>query len=726
MSFLHYDSREANSLKQGRIEKAFTKMSLKLEKSQILNEMVQSFVALIPVFLIGAFTLVLQNFPIPSVAGFINNAWGGLINKGLGYIYDATYGVVAVYVLVLLSFKYSISLTKGFSSINVLNTMTVLASYFVLIGGERLIDSNGNELKVFFLNCTSERNIFLAVVVAVVATRINVSLHKYLNFQHSGQNVSTDFTRTVRGMMPMVITVAAFLLLAMSVSAFTTYNHLGDLLISIANVPFRKMGKSLFSGICVIILQTVAWFFGIHGNNMFQDLTSVIFPDGAGEVFSKTFLDTYAIIGGTGATVGLIILGIVYFRKREFKHLMYASIVPGVFNINESIIFGLPLVLNPVFIIAFVFTPVINFVIAYFATTSGLVPMVVNDVNWTTPPVISGYQATGSWKGALLQTILILVSVLMYLPFVRMFRNIQKRLLEEKIDEITNIIKECEKKNTHVNLSKLPDKHVRVISRLGERLKEDVENNNIVIHYQPQIDNKEQVVSSEALLRWKGGMDKVIYPPLVIMLAKEYRVYGKLTKQIIMKALNDIIRIHNELGEYIPVSVNIDMEQLVDDEFIDWVIGMVKEYELPANILGLEITENTNLVETNNFAEILKLFRDNGIVVSIDDFSMGYTSLAYLQMNQFDYIKLDGGIIKNIEKNERSKEIVDSLISLGKNLGFEVVAEYVENRELQSMLQNMGCNKYQGYLYSPAVDIDEYIQYVKDFNSKKQEEKNEE
>ena len=81
LSFLHYDSREANSLKQGRIEKAFTKMSLKLEKSQILNEMVQSFVALIPVFLIGAFTLVLQNFPIPSVAGFINYAWGGLINK---------------------------------------------------------------------------------------------------------------------------------------------------------------------------------------------------------------------------------------------------------------------------------------------------------------------------------------------------------------------------------------------------------------------------------------------------------------------------------------------------------------------------------------------------------------------------------------------------------------------------------------------------------------------
>ena len=97
-------------MKQGRIENAFTKMSLQLEKSRVLNEIVQSFVALIPVFLIGAFTLVIQYFPIPAVSEFIRNAFGGILYKGLGYVYDATYGVVAIYVLVLLSFKYSISL----------------------------------------------------------------------------------------------------------------------------------------------------------------------------------------------------------------------------------------------------------------------------------------------------------------------------------------------------------------------------------------------------------------------------------------------------------------------------------------------------------------------------------------------------------------------------------------------------------------------------------------
>lgn len=710
-------------MKQGRIENVFTKMSFYLEKNRILNEVVQSFVALIPVFLIGAFTLVIQNFPIPAVAEFVRNAFGGILYEGLGYVYDATYGVVAIYVLVLLSFKYSISLTKGFSSINVLNTMTVLASYFVLIGGEELTDIHGENIKVFLQSCTSERNIFLAALVAVVATSINIRIHKKINAEQSGQNISTDFTRTIRGMVPMVITIGIFLLMAMIVRAFTPYKHTGDLLISVVNIPFRKIGKSLFGGICVIILQGVAWFFGIHGNNMFQDVTEIIFPEGSGDVFSKTFLDAYGIIGGTGVTIGLIILGIIMFRKKEYRNLMFASVIPGIFNINEIVIFGLPLVLNPVFFIPFVFTPVVTFIIAYFATVSGLVPMVENTVNWTTPPIISGYLATNSWKGAVLQLVLIFVSVLMYLPFVRMFKNIQKTMVDAKIQEITEILKEAEKKNKNINFSQLPDKLVRVASRLGERLKKDVENDNIVIHYQPQIDNEEHVVSSEALLRWKGGTDHVIYPPLVIALAKEYKVYGKLTRQIIVRALDDIIRIHDELGEYLPVSVNIDVEQLVDDEFIEWVIGMVKRYNLPENILGLEITEHANLVETNNFADILKLFRDNGIIVSIDDFSMGYTSLAYLQMNQFDYIKLDGGIIKNIEKNERSKEIVDSLISLGRNLGFEVVAEYVENRELQNMLQDMGCNKYQGYLYSPAVDINEYIQYVREFNSKKQETK---
>ena len=97
------------------------------------------------------------------------------------------------------------------------------------------------------------------------------------------------------------------------------------------------------------MLQGITWFFGIHGSNTFKDLTAVVFPDGSGDIFSKTFLDTYALIGGSGVTLGLLIIGIFKTKEKQHRQLMATALIPGIFNINEIILFGLPIVLNPVF-----------------------------------------------------------------------------------------------------------------------------------------------------------------------------------------------------------------------------------------------------------------------------------------------------------------------------------------------------------------------------------------
>lgn len=709
-------------MKYKKVENLFTKMSFSLEKSKFLNEVVQSFVSLIPIFLIGAFSLVLQYFPVPAVAEFIKSAFGGTIYEILNILYDVTYGFVAVYILVILSFKYSVAMTNGVSSINTISVLTALASYFVLIGGEVFSGADGQSVKILLMDCTNERNIFVAMLVSLVSTNLIIRLNNLINREQASYAIKTDFHRTVRGLFPMLITLLLFAVLAIAIRRYTPFDHFGDLIRAGINIPFAKLGKSILSGVIVIILQTFTWFFGVHGSNTFKDLIAVIFPDGSGDIFSKTFLDVFVVMGGSGLTLGLLIIGLIKLKAKKHRQLMWSALIPGIFNINEIIIFGLPIALNPVFIVPFILAPVISFFMAYVATVTGLVPVVSNTVYWTTPPIISGYLATNSIRGAILQIVIIGVSVLIYLPFVKMYINIQKVMLESKIGEVVEFVKVAEKKNKPIVFSELPDRLLRVVARIGTALKEDVENDRIVMHYQPQVNNNEKVVSSEALLRWKADTDSVIYPPLVVALAKEYKVYGKMTRQIVKTAADDIVRIYYETGEYLPVSVNIDVEQLVDEEFVEWVIKMVEQYKLPENTLGLEITEQANLVETDNFGDILKRFRDNGIVVSIDDFSMGYTSLAYLQMNQFDYIKLDGGIVKNIEKNERSKEIVDSLITLGKHLGFQVVAEYVENKQLRNMLEDMGCNKYQGYLYSPAININEYIDYIKELNSREHSE----
>ncbi len=702
---------------KNRIERFFIQKSSWAENSNLFNELVQSFVSLIPVFMIGAFVLVIQNFPIKVFTDWLTNACNGYIYEGLDMIYDATYGMVAIYILIVLSFKYSISLTKGFSSVNVLNTITAVASYIVLIGADSFTVGEEN-LRAFLVNSTSAKNIFLAVLVSIISTRLTVSINKIIGNRNMAVHIKTDFTRSLRGMLPMVVTIVCFFVFAIIIRLLTGYDNVGEFLVYILNRPFVMLGQTVFSGVLLILLHNFSWFFGIHGGNTFSEMTAVVFPDGSGDIFTKTFFDTYSTVTGSGVTIGLVIVGLIKLKDKEQRKIVWISLIPSIFNINEMVIFGLPVVMNLPLIIPLMIVPIVTFLVAYGATITGLVPMVVNNVNWTTPPLVSGYLATGSWKGAALQLVIIIISVLIYLPFVNLYLKVQDALYEERVQKLTDMLKEAEKNNSGISFTSLPDKLVRVVTRLGERLKRDVKKNRVDIHYQPQLDNNERVASSEALLRWKGDMKKYIYPPLSVAIAKEFKVYDQLTRQILKNSLDDVVRIYNEIGEYLPVSVNIDVEQLLDKEFIDWVVKQVDEYNIPDNTLGLEITEQENLVGASNLSEILDMFREHGIIVSIDDFSMGYTSLAYLQMNQFDYIKLDGGIVKNIEKNERSKEIVDSLISLGRNLGFSVVAEYVENEKLQNMLKEMGCNKYQGYLYSPAIDIEDYISYIKKVNCK--------
>ena len=108
----------------------------------------------------------------------------------------------------------------------------------------------------------------------------------------------------------------------------------------------------------------------------------------------------------------------------------------------------------------------------------------------------------------------------------------------------------------------------------------------------------------------------------------------------------------------------------------------------------------------------------NNIAAAIDDFSMGHTSIKYLQENHFRFIKLDGALVKQVSKNSRSKDIIRSIIELGNHLGSEIVAEYVETDELLNQLIDLGCHYFQGYLFSPAIPAEKFIEFCNDWVKK--------
>ena len=154
----------------------------------------------------------------------------------------------------------------------------------------------------------------------------------------------------------------------------------------------------------------------------------------APHIFPEQFFQGFVMIGGAGATLGLAILLDLRAKSQYGKMLGKTTVIPAIFNINEPIMFGAPIVLNPILIIPFIIAPIVNIVIAWAATVSGLVPAMHIAAPWTLPAPLFAFMATGgSWSAALLAVILVIVSVIIYYPFFKIYDR--KLLAEEQGEE---------------------------------------------------------------------------------------------------------------------------------------------------------------------------------------------------------------------------------------------------------------------------------------------------
>ena len=250
-----------------------------------------------------------------------------------------------------------------------------------------------------------------------------------------------------------------------------------------------------------------------------------------------------------------------------------------------------------------------------------------------------------------------------------------------------------------------------VAKTLAADLRYALKNQELQLHYQPQVDAAGRVVGAEGLLRWYHEEAGQIYPPLVIALAREEGLLEELGHWVIRQACADMEEINRVLPGRPAISVNVSAHQLANPRFYEEVARDLKRYHVPKGQLGLEITEQAALAGTKAVFERLYDLRASGVQLIMDDFGMGHSSLLYLQDNQFDYVKLDGSLVRELPDNGRACDIIDSIVDLGGRMHFAVVAEYVETQAQRDRLLELGCTLYQGYLYSPALPLKEWLAY---------------
>lgn len=696
---------------QQKIQTLYTKM----EEAKLLRCVRNALVMLIPILLIGSFATVFQYLPIAPYQQFVASFAGGILIDIFNIIYSATSGMISVYMTISLSISYSQQMENTHNKNN-LSMIFTAAACFALLSGV------GNA-ETFHIESFGTTGMFTAIVCGLGATALYDGISRVMRYKRNAlaDGVDKTFQAALHSVFPMVCVLSVFMLLYVFMAEFLHFQSFTELFSALTHGIFNHMGRSLVSSVIYEIVLNLMWFFGIHGGDVLEYATQNLFNATTGadglihvqEIYNGSLLNVFVAMGGCGTIWCLLLAILIFSKRRNNKKLAMLATIPSIFNISEILIFGLPVVYNPIFFIPFLITPIVMVFTSAFAMWAGLVPTAVNAISWTTPVIMGGYMATGSVAGAILQIVNLAIGVLIYAPFVKMYDNACMRDSKRKMDELVSDLQESEQGNRHMELLELRGEPGIIAKMLSEELKYNIEHDFPTMYYQPQYDGEGTCIGVEALLRWIHPIYGTVYPPLVIKLAEESGTLLELEKKIFLTVMRDAEKLDEMLPEGAKFSINVTGDTIQTDEFTAFLAELKETYPKYAERIMIEITEQAALQLDEQLINRLMKIRQMGYKMAIDDFSMGNTSIKYLQTNIFNVIKLDGSISRSVLSNERSCGIIASITRMADHMNIDVIAEFVENQKQRDILKSVDCNRYQGELYGLAVPLDKLEEQIR-------------
>jgi len=243
---------------------------------------------------------------------------------------------------------------------------------------------------------------------------------------------------------------------------------------------------------------------------------------------------------------------------------------------------------------------------------------------------------------------------------------------------------------------------------LSKSLCHAIDNNELLLHYQPKIDGKAgELIGMEALVRWQHPEKGLLYPSVFIPSAEETGLIKYLDEWVLNRACNQL-KSWQKLGyDKIRLSVNLSAWHFKDQHLPDIINNVLTKTGIDASYLELEITETIAMENLQYTANILRKLIEMGVNISIDDFGTGYSSLNYLKHFPINYLKIDQSFIADISADKNTRSIVKAIIEVAHALNLKVIAEGIETKEQLELLRGLGCDELQGFYISKPLPVEE-------------------
>ncbi len=254
--------------------------------------------------------------------------------------------------------------------------------------------------------------------------------------------------------------------------------------------------------------------------------------------------------------------------------------------------------------------------------------------------------------------------------------------------------------------------------KMESSLRKAMDRNELLLYYQPLVNETNRIVGMEALLRWHHPELGLILPGDFIRITEETGIIVPMGRWVLQTACNQTKRWHDMGFTDLFVAVNISARQLQEPDFEQMVMHIIDESGLPAACLQLEVTESSVIQTPEVCITKMNRLKARGVTFSIDDFGTGYSSLSYLKRFPIDTLKIDRSFVSDAMTNKGDREIIKTIIAMARSLNIDAVAEGVETKEQKAFLASYGCNNMQGYLFAHPVPVEQFKDLLENQNGK--------
>lgn len=651
----------------------FNRSAVKVSSNTIILSLREGYIALIPFFIVASVITLL-------------NQWFNLAGKSgeHAFLNDFNDVVWALFPLItLLSFSYYLSKNLRLNTIAapvlVITCFTASTGYFYNSTTGISIDNRAGVLysilmPIMCCYLLKYFSSFKALKLVGIST-ISLFLRKHLNL-----------------IFPYLIVCLILLMVIPLISEVSSA--------SLAYLINSDDETSLFSKVSLQMIGAhTLWFFGIHGDNAYHILAPTAYTnysllDG---MSSYNFFSIFVLLGGTGCIWGLIITCYLINEAEHERSIARISIPLAVFNISEVMIYALPIVFNPYFLLPFLLTPILNGVISYTLIDYGFIVLSASDnIPWFTPVLLSGWMATHSWTGIALQLALILMNVAVYYPFV--LANKRHNITGKALDMLVKRYSAGDKiEGSSEQTFAIAHSQNQMQQYSLKTVTDALNTGALTLYYQPKIDPKtKDIVGFEALLRLVKADGEVVGPWFLETLEQHNLMY--IIDDFVIDQLEVDLSNFAAQGYTPNISFNISPQNLLAGAYK----RVVKAFARFPNQVEVEILESSYIEDFDATIELVKYLNKHNIKCAMDDFGTGYSCLSVLSKLNVNTIKLDRSLLPEND-NLKSAILYQHLAKICDELGFHIVAEGVENELHESVVKKAQIHSAQGFLYNKAL-----------------------